>query len=86
MFARATRDVHADAATLGGSSSPTVHGCKSRLFHYLGGGRGSVLLLDYMREAEVSAVKDGLNFMGLIPAATKTVVSAARAAEAACTP
>ena len=86
MFARATRDVHADAATLGGSNSPTVPTCKSRLFHYLGGGRGSVTLLDYMREAEVSAVKDGLNFMALIPAATKTVVSASAAAEAACTP
>jgi hypothetical protein len=86
MFARATSDVHADAATLGGSSGPTVHTCKSRLFHYLGGGRGSVALVDYMHEAEVSAVKDGLNFMALIPAATKTMVSAARAAEAACTP
>ena len=85
LFLRATRDVRADAGTLGGSSSPTVHTCKSRLLHYLGGGGVGDALARAMRYARLS-LQHGYNPISVVNSASRTVVSAARAAEAACSP
>lgn len=85
VFARARRDVRADAATLGGSSGPTAHACKSRLLHYLGGIEVGRPLAHAMSYAELS-VQDDLNMISLAIYASKGVVGAARAAEAACSP
>jgi hypothetical protein len=86
LFHRAMRDARADAATLGGSSSSTVHTCKARLLHYLGLGGYRGALADAMHYAEISVVYDGLNELYGVPLASRTVVKAARAAEAACSP
>jgi len=64
LFARARRDVRADAAKLGGSRSPTVHTCESRLLHYLGGIEVGRPLIHDMSYAELS-VQDGLNEISL---------------------
>jgi hypothetical protein len=85
LFARARRDVSADAGTLGGSRSPTVHTCESRLLHYLGGIEVGRPLIHDMSYAELS-VQDGLNEISLSTYDSRSVVSAARAAEAACSP
>ena len=85
LFHRAMRDVRVDAAKLGGSGSPTVHTCKSRLLHYLRlGGYGGPLAQN-MRYARMS-LQDDLNEIFMVNSASRTVVSAARAAEAACSP
>jgi hypothetical protein len=82
---RAMSDVLADAATLGGSSSPTVHTCKSRLLHYRSVGGVGGPLAQAMHYAKLS-LQDGLNGISQVTSASRTVVSAARAAEAACSP